>query len=130
MSAHDPQQELFARLYMDLKALGYDVYDAGLPPEGTPYPFIYLADNQQDDQETKTAVLGEVEQTIRVYHNEPGQRGTVSKMMLDIKNVCRKIKKTDNFSWFVNHINQRILPETVGKSTLLHGHMTVTFKFS
>ena len=126
----DPQQELFTRLCMDLEALGYDVYDAGLPPEGTPYPFIYVADTNGDDKETKTQVIGEVVQTIRVYHNNPGQRGTVSKMMLDIKNVCRKIKSTHNFSWFVRHINQQILPESVGESTLLHGHMTVTFKFS
>ena len=126
----DPQQELFTRLLLDLKALGYDVYDSGLPPENTPYPFIYLADSQLDDEETKNAIMGEVVQTFRVYHNDPKQRGTVSKMMLDIKNVCRKIGKTEYFSWFVRHINQQILPETVGKSTLLHGYMTVTFKFS
>lgn len=126
----DPQQELFVRLYEDLKALGYDVYDAGLPPEGTPYPFIYLADTDGDDEETKTQTVGEVMQRIRVYHNDPGQRGTVSKMILDIKNVCRKIRKTENFSWFVEHINYRIIPEAAGNSTLLHGPMTVTFKFS
>ena len=43
----DPQQELFTELLLKLKELGYDVYDTFLPPEDTPYPFIYLADSQQ-----------------------------------------------------------------------------------
>ena len=46
----DPQQEIFTRLLVDLKALGYDVYDGALPPEDTAYPFIYLADSQLIDE--------------------------------------------------------------------------------
>jgi hypothetical protein len=126
----DPQQELFTRLLLDLKALGYDVYDTGLPPEGTPYPFVYLADSQQDDIDNKTAVFGEVTQTIHVWHDNPGQRGTVSKMLLDIKTACRKIEKTNNFAWFVRGVNQRILPDNTTKTPLLHGYLSVTFKFS
>lgn len=42
----DPQQELFTKLLTEIKALGYDVYDGFLPPDGTPYPFVYLADSQ------------------------------------------------------------------------------------
>lgn len=126
----DPQQELFTRLLLDLKKLGYDVYDAGLPPEGTPYPFIYLADSQQDDEENKTAVFGEVTQIIHVWHDNPGQRGTVSDMLLDIKTACRKIKKTNNFAWYVRRVNQKILQDNTTKTPLLHGYLSVTFKFS
>ena len=43
----DPQQELFTELLTEIKALGCDVYDGFLPPDGTPYPFVYLADSQQ-----------------------------------------------------------------------------------
>lgn len=49
----DPQQELFTKLLTEIKALGYDVYDGFLPPDGTPYPFVYFADNQQIDEAIK-----------------------------------------------------------------------------
>ena len=83
----DPQQELFTKLLTEIKALelGYDVYDGFLPPDGTPYPFVYLADSQLIDDANKTAVFGSVHQTIHVWHNNPRQRGTVSKMLLAIK---------------------------------------------
>ena len=53
----DPQQELFTKLLTEIKALGYDVYDDFLPPDGTPYPFVYLADSQLIDDANKTAVF-------------------------------------------------------------------------
>ena len=81
----DPQQELFTELLLRLKEKGYDVYDTFLPPEGTPYPFIYLADSQQTDDSNKTAIFGNVYQTINVWHNNPRQRGTVSGILLDKK---------------------------------------------
>lgn len=126
----DPQQELFTALLLKLKELGYDVYDTFLPPEDTPYPFIYLADSTQIDEENKTAVFGRVSQTIHVWHNSPKQRGTVSKMLLDAKTMCRKLEKTDNFSWFVRDVNQRILSDDTTKQPLLHGILSVEFSFS
>ena len=126
----DPQQELFTELLLRLKDLGYDVYDTFLPPEGTPYPFIYLADGQQSDTRTKNAVLGNVYQTIHVWHNNPKQRGTVSKMLLDIKKVCYKLEHTENFAWMIRNINQRILPDNTTRAPLLHGLLEVEFKFS
>ena len=97
----DPQQELFTKLLTEIKALGYDVYDGFLPPDGTPYHFVYLADSQQTDDANKTAVFGNVYQTIHVWHNNPRQRGTVSKMLLAIKTTCRKLDHTENFAWDV-----------------------------
>lgn len=126
----DPQQELFSALLTELKKLGYDVYDGFLPPQNTPYPFIYLADSTQIDEENKTAVFGRVSQTIHVWHNSPKQRGTVSKMLLDAKTICRKLEKTDNFSWFVRDVNQRILSDDTTKQPLLHGILSVEFSFS
>ena len=126
----DPQQELFTRLLLDLKALGYGVYDGFLPPENTPYPFVYLADNQLVDVANKSAVFGNVSQTIHVWHNNPGQRGTVSQMLLNIKTACRKIEKTDNFVWLVGSISQQMLPDNTTKTPLLHGVLTVEYKFS
>lgn len=126
----DPQQELFTELLLKLKEMGYDVYDTFLPPDDTPYPFIYLADSQQTDDANKTAVFGNVYQTIHVWHNNPRQRGTVSKMLLDIKKVCYKLEHTGNFAWMVQNINQRIFPDNTTKTPLLHGLLEVEFKFS
>ena len=126
----DPQQELFTELLTEIKALGCDVYDGFLPPDGTPYPFIYLADSQQSDDANKTAVFGNVYQTIHVWHNNPRQRGTVSKMLLAIKSACRRLDHTENFAWNVRNVNQRILPDTTTQQPLLHGLLEIEFIFS
>lgn len=126
----DPQQELFTVLKIELEKKGYDVYDGFLPPKDTPYPFIYLADSQQIDDPNKSAVFGNVYQTIHVWHNSPKQRGTVSRILLDIKNTARRIDKTNNFSWFVRNIDQRILADTTTSTPLMHGVLEMEFKFS
>jgi hypothetical protein len=127
---NDPQQELFSKLKKEIESLGYDVYDGFLPPDGTPYPFVYLGDCQQTDDANKSAVFGNVYQTIHVWSNTPLNRGTVSQMLLAIKNVCRGISHTDNFAWYVRNVNQRIIPDNTTKTPLLHGVIEVEFKFS
>lgn len=127
---NDPQQELFSKLKTDIESLGYDVYDGFLPPEGTAYPFVYLGDCQQTDDANKTAVFGNVYQTIHVWSNTPMNRGTVSQMLLAIKNTCRAIGHTESFAWFVRNVNQRILSDNTTKTPLLHGILEVEFKFS
>lgn len=126
----DPQQELFTRLNTDLRALGYDVYDGCLPPENTAYPFIYLGDSRQTDEANKSAVFGNVSQTIHIWHNNPRQRGTVSAMLLAIKTVLRKIDRTANFSWSVRNVSQHILPDNTTKTPLLHGVIEADIFFS
>lgn len=117
-------------LLKKIKALGYSVYDGALPPEGTPYPFVYLGDFQQTDDANKTAVFGNVYATLHVWHNNPKQRGTVSEMLLNIKGACREIERTANFAWSIRNINQRVLPDNSTKSPLLHGILEVEMKFS
>lgn len=126
----DPQQELFTELLLKIKDMEYDVYDTFLPPEGTPYPFIFIADSQQTDTKTKSAVMGNVCQTIHVWHNNPKQRGMVSQMLLDMKKVCYKLEHTENFAWMIRNVKQRILPDKTTKTPLLHGLLEVEFKFS
>lgn len=126
----DPQQELFIKLKLSLEALGYDVYDGFLPPEDTPYPFVYLGDCQQIDEPNKTAVFGTVHQTIHVWSNTPKKRGTLSGMLLAIRETCGNIKRTDNFAWFARSISQRIVPDNTTKQPLLHGVIEAEFKFS
>lgn len=127
---HDPQQELFSELKIRLEEKGYAVYDGFLPPEGTAYPFIYLGDTQQTDDENKTAVFGNVFQTIHVWHNNPKRRGDLSQMLLAIKQTCRAIKRTSTFAWSVRNISQRIVPDNTTSVPLLHGVLDVEWKFN
>ena len=114
---------------MQLKDKGYDVYDGFLPPEGTPYPFVYMADSTQTDTANKTALFGSVYQTIHVWHNNPMQRGLVSAMLLEAKTICRNINKTANFNWSLRSVDQRILPDNTTKQPLLHGVLELHFDF-
>lgn len=126
----DPQQEIFTRIKRDLERFGYDVYDGILPPEGAPYPFVYLGDTTSDDRLTKTQINGVVYQTIHVWSNTPKNRGTVSEMLSEIKRLCRIISETHNFSWSVRNVSQRIIPDNTTGTPLLHGVLEIEFYFS
>lgn len=130
----DPQQELFTALLIALRAhfepMGIEVFDGFLPPEGTKYPFIYLSDTRLADIESKSAILGNVYQHIQIWHNDPHKRGTVSQLLLDAKMVCRKLINTTNFAWSVQNIEGNVLNDTTTATPLLHGDLSVTFKFS
>lgn len=126
----DPQQEIFTELLLRIKELGYDVYDGELPPDNTPYPFVYLGDMQQTEQGTKTEVIGSIFPVIHIWHSSPKKRGTVSRMLQEIKLLCRGIEETRNFSWFVKNMNQRIITDATTKTPLLHGILEVEFAFS
>lgn len=127
----DPQQELFTALLLGLREQGYDVYDGFLPPEDTPYPFIYLADSHMvDDAGNKSILFGNVYQTVHVWHDSPKRRGTVSGMLGAIKALCRGIRSTGHYAWTVRNMDQRILTDTTTKTPLLHGLLEVEFKFT
>jgi hypothetical protein len=126
----DPQQELFIRIKTDIEALGFAVYDGVLPPEDTPYPFVYLDGFRMSDEENKTAVFGRVFPTIHVWHNNPKQRGSVSSMLLKIKTAIREIERTEHFGWGVRAISQNIITDTTTKAPLLHGYLDVEIQFS
>ena len=106
------------------------MYDGVLPPAGTPYPFIYLGDFQQTDTANKSAVFGSVYPTIHVWHNNVKQRGTVSKMMLDVKTEMRDIEHTMNFAWGVRGVTARIMADNTTKMPLLHGVVEAEAFFS
>lgn len=126
----DPQQEIFSALLVELQKLGYDVYDGALPPDDTPYPFIYLADSQQLDDKTKNSIMATVYQTVHVWHNNAKKRGSVSAMLYDIKRVAYSLQDTPSFRWIVGSVDQRILPDTTTKTPLLHGIIEFEFKMT
>lgn len=128
MFYYDPQQELFSTIKTELENKGYSVFDGALPPENTPYPFIYLGDMQQLDDNTKNATLGTIHQTIHVWSNTPKNRGSVSSMLLDIKMTCRLIEHTQHYGFYLKNATQRILSDNTTKTPLLHGVIELEFK--
>ena len=125
----DPQQEIFMAIRESLSE-GYEVYDAGLPPEGTPYPFIHLGETVLNDGTTKSALFGNVSQTINFWSNDLKKRGSFSEMMRVAKKKCRNISRTKNFGWMVTNINETVLHDDTTSSTLLHGILIIEFRFS
>ena len=126
----DPQQEIFTRIRKDLLKLGYDVYDCGLPPEGTLYPFVYLGDVQEIDTSAKAEIMGNAGITIHVWGNNPEKRGDISQMLANIKSTCRRIEATDNYSWLLSGLTQRIFPDNTTKEPLIHGVIEANFRFT
>lgn len=131
----DAQQELFSALLVALKAkykdTGIGVFDTFLPPDDTPYPFIYIGDNQfVDDYGNKSFIGGHVFQTVHVWHNNPKKRGTQSKIMMEVKEVARNIHDTKNFHWQIKNINQQIIPDTTTSTPLLHGVLDLEFEIT
>lgn len=126
----DPQQELFITLKKEIEKLGYSVYDGELPPEGTPYPFVYLDGFRQSDEMLKNAIIGYVYPTIHVWESSPRKRGTVSKMLFAIKAICYSIDNTNGYKWLLTGMEQDIVQDNTTKSPLLHGILEPTFKFS
>ena len=123
----DIQQGVFTQLKVDIESLRYDVYDGELPSEGTPYPFVYLGNSNQSDNSTKAGNIGTVSQMIHIWHNDVQKRGTVSAMLADIKDVCRELER--KYPVILSGITQEILPDNTTKQPLLHGVLTVNFKF-
>lgn len=123
----DPQQMLFSKLLVELRAKGYDVYDGALPPENMPYPFLYLGDNQTVDAARKGAVQGTVYQTIHIWHDDLKRRGDLSAMILAVKDVCRVIENTTG--WLLSECSTQILPDTTTRTPLLHAVIETGFRF-
>ena len=127
---YDPQQELFTAIRMALDGSPYDVYDGALPPDGTPYPFIYLAETMLNDDIRKNGVVGNVTQTIHIYSNDVRKRGTASLMAFAVKNLCRHIQHTTNFSWDLISVRQQHLSDNTTDEPLLHIVIDVEYRFS
>ena len=137
---NDPQQELFTEIrqqlvlrygegsYADPVSSG-KVYDGPLPPAETPYPFIYLAESRQnDDMRNKSVILSQNYQDIHVWHEAPGKRGTLSQMMMTVKEICSNISHTRSYRFAYRGAQQTILEDTTTGRTLLHGVITAEYQ--
>lgn len=127
----DPQQELFSLIRQALiDEFNEDmVFDGYMPPENTPYPFIYVADSQLVDSANKSAIFGTINQTVHIWHNNPMQRGTVSDIALRVKTRLRSINGVQ-FSYDVIGMDQRILSDVITTTPLVHCIIMADFRFS
>lgn len=121
------QQELFTYFKTQLNA-----YDGQLPPQGTPYPFYYLADTRQQFGSAKSNDYGYVTLVVHVWHNNYKQRGTVSVMMNNIIGMAGSLKETSTYTWSLirNETEQQILADNTTNPPLMHGWSSLRFSYS
>ena len=143
----DPQQELFTAIRQALIAEYGEgdvtdvthsgmVYDSGLPPDSTPYPFIYLADTRwYDDMGNKSVVLGRAYQDIHIWHDNPRRRGEVSAMALRVKEICRGLTRSATYCWRVLSVEQQIINDNsevitngIRSVPLMHCVITISYQ--
>lgn len=126
----DPQQALFTAVRGKLlESYPDSVYDGQLPPDETPYPFIYLGEFDQYDRETKSVILGNVPVTIHVWHCDFAKRGTVSAMLSAVKTALRSATCAD-YSFMVRDVTTRIMEDNTTTTPLMHGIVEAVVYFS
>lgn len=127
---YDPQQELFTQIRSECKKI-CDTYDTVLPPEGTPYPFIYVSQVREvEDTGYKAESLSDVYIDIHVWHDSPRKRGATSEIIAAVKNACFRTSETPHYGWTYRGAESRILPDTSTSTPLLHGIITAHFKLT
>lgn len=126
----EPQQALFTAVRGKLlESYPDSVYDGQLPPDETPYPFIYLGEFGQNDRETKSVILGNIPVMIHVWHSDFTKRGTVSEMLAAVKSALRSATCTD-YSFMVRDVTTRIMEDNTTTTPLMHGIVEATVYFS
>lgn len=134
MTAIDPQQEIFIALRAAVSTvaeeMGCGLYDTVLPPEDTPYPFVYFGYTQQIDSRNKSQINGTVFQTVDVWHNDVKKRGDVSAIMLAVKQACFKVRRTKAYVVEVTLDDQEIRPDTSLQTALIRGIMNFRIYFT
>lgn len=127
----DAQQEFFTALKLALEAQGYDVYDNQLPPENTPYPFIYLANTNVTGYGAKAQYAGYITQLVQVW-GTADMRGTISSISLAVHETVRKLRHTDHYAFNLipSDSEQRILNDNTTKTPLMQSYNSLRVFFS
>lgn len=126
----DAQQEYFTHLKQALIDKGYDVYDNKLPPESTPYPFIYLAETRQNGYGVKAQEAGYITQVVQVW-GKASQRGTISEINRIIRQTANEIQGEYNaFNLIPNETEQQIINDNTTKTPLMQGFTSLRLFYS
>lgn len=125
------QQEFFMALRSALKEKGYDVYDSVLPPDNTPYPFIYLAGSWHNPTDIKHGLVGNITQIVQVWGTAK-MRGTISEICGVILDTARAIKETEHYAYQVrlNDTEQQILNDDTTNTPLMQGYTSLRVAYS
>lgn len=105
------------------------VFDQELPPEGTPYPFVYIANQDTNRYPVKDNSIENVNQMVRFYHDNVDERGTLDSMIYALRIEAGMQRfLVNNSSIRLNDYSTVINPEEVEQGLkLLHGVLTLSF---
>lgn len=124
------QQEYFMALKQALIDAGYDVYDNQLPPNNTPYPFVYLAGSWQNPQDIKAGDIGMLTQIVQVW-GTANQRGTLSRIAGNILAIAKTVQG-ENYAYKVrlNETEQQILDDNTTSTPLMQAYTSLRVSYS
>ena len=126
---NSPRQEIFTMCRQAaVRVLGESVFDY-LPGKEARYPFVFIGEQYGEDIRYKTVVAGDCTQTIHVYHNDPGKRGSTQRIMDELLHEIRKVKHTRTFYIELVDTRTQMLPDNTTNTPLLHGVLELRFKF-
>lgn len=127
----DAQQKLFTGLKLKIEDLGLSVYEGGMPPENTPYPFVYLADNTMTDTMIKgSGGIGTVSQSIHIWQNNPNKRGTLSRLSAEVMDVLREFDEYNGTGYTLRSLSQKIISDTSTAEPLMHAIIEAEYYYS
>lgn len=124
-----PDQELYDEVFKVCQSLGYDVFTY-LPPDKTPYPFVYIGESQELPQETKSVLVGTVQLNIHIYGLHT-KRKQVSDMKGAILWELRKLRQSKNFNWKIsnNQTQPQMLQDATTNTALWHCVIPLEMRF-
>ncbi len=126
----NPGMELFGALLVALQSAYTDrVFDTFLPPEQTPYPFIFLNDPYEiEDFRMKGSYFGQTSISIDVWHNDPTQRGTVDSLLFSVRQIARALDRNRLYSLCLSSCSLEYLPDRTTDQPLYRGILSLEFK--
>lgn len=122
-----PQQTIYDAVFKASLDAGFRTFDF-LPAKDERYPFVYIGEQSDDDRVLKTAVLGEVRQTIHIYHKHT-ERGELAAMVDELRRRMWNLGKTEGKPFTCTAASGQMIPDTTTGTPLLHGIIEAVFRF-
>ena len=127
----DAQQELFTALKLALEYAEIDVYDTQLPPDGVPYPFVYLAGTTQTFFPAKGQESGYITQIIQVW-GRADQRGSISALARSVIGIAMGVEQSTNYGFIVrlSDTETQIMDDNTTSTPLMQAYISLSVFFS
>ncbi|SIT91705.1 hypothetical protein [Edaphobacillus lindanitolerans] len=122
-----PQQIIYDAVFKASQNAGYRTFDF-LPAEDEAYPFVFIGEQLDDDLIYKSVVLGEVRQTVHIYHNYRG-RGELTGMVHELRKRLWVLGKTEGQPFKTKAVHGQVIPDNSTGAPLLHGIIEAVFRF-